>query len=61
MTTIDLVESLKQQQAQLERLLEAKVWISDAPKPTVEEMNVQVAQIKFLIQELDDLIQTRRR
>jgi hypothetical protein len=61
MTTIDLVEALKEQRARLERLLQAEVWISDAPKATIEEMNVQVSQIKSLIQDLDSLIQARRR
>jgi replicative DNA helicase len=61
MTTVDLLEALKQQRARLERLLESKIWISDAPKATIEEMNAQVAQIKSLIQEIDDLIQARRR
>lgn len=59
-TQIDLVDALKQQQAQLRRLLDAKIWISNAPKAIVEEMNAQVDRIKSLIQELDDLIQARR-
>jgi len=60
MTKVDLLEALKEQRAQLERVLKAKVWISDAPKAAVEEMNAQVAQIKTLIQELDELIQAKR-
>jgi hypothetical protein len=61
MTTIDLLEALKQQRAQLERLLKAKIWISSAPKATIEDMKAQVVQIRSLIQELDDLIQAQRR
>jgi hypothetical protein len=55
-TQIDLRDALKQQQAQLRRLLNAKIWISNAPKATREEMNAQVAQIKSLIQELEEAI-----
>jgi hypothetical protein len=61
MTQIDILEALKQQQAQLKRLLDAKVWISNAPKATIEEMNGQIAQIKSLIQELEDLIGAQKK
>ncbi|HEX5509539.1 MAG TPA: hypothetical protein VFX37_13640 [Pseudolabrys sp.] len=61
MTTVNLLEALQEQRAQLERLLEKKIWISEAPNATIEEMNIQVAQIKSLIEELDNLIQGRRR
>lgn len=57
---INIVESLKEQRAQLKRLLDSKLWISDTPKPTLNEMASQVAQMKSIIEELDRLIQTRR-
>jgi hypothetical protein len=60
MTTPDLLAALKKQREQFERLLEKKIWISEAPKATVEEMNGQVAKLKSLIEELDALIQARR-
>lgn len=60
MTTVDLLEALKQQRAQLKRLLEAKIWISNAPKAMIEEMETQLTQMRSLIQELDDLIQAAR-
>lgn len=59
-TQIDLVDALKQQQAQLRRLLDAKIWISNAPKATREEMNAQVAQIRSLIQELEGVIRSSK-
>lgn len=52
--TVDLVGALKQQQAQLKRLLDAKIWISNAPKATRDEMSAQIAQIKSLIQQLEE-------
>jgi hypothetical protein len=33
------------------------MWISDAPKATLTEMNAQVTQIKALIEELEKDIQ----
>lgn len=53
---IDLCNALKQQQAQLRRLLDMKLWISNAPKATREEINAQVAQRKSLILELEEAI-----
>ena len=52
-TTINMIDALQGQQAQLKRLLAQKVWISEAPKATLSEMKVQVAQIKALLAELD--------
>lgn len=57
---IDIVESLKAQCDQLKRLLDAKVWVSETPKPTREEMTAQVEQLKSLIAQLEELIQQRR-
>ena len=56
-TTINMIDALQGQQAQLKRLLAQKVWISNAPKATLSEMKVQVAQIKALLAELEKNIQ----
>jgi hypothetical protein len=56
-TTINMIDALQGQQAQLKRLLAQKVWISKAPKATLSEMEVQVAQIKALLAELEKDIQ----
>lgn len=53
---VNLISSLKEQQVTLQRLLEMKVWISDGPKHTREEASAQIAQIKALLEELDQLI-----
>lgn len=60
-TQIDLIDALKQQQAQLRRLLDAKMWISRAPTATREEMSAQIASIKSLIQELEGVVQASTR
>lgn len=57
---IDMVESLKAQCDQLKRLLDAKIWISETPKPTLEEMTAQVSELKSLIAQLEELIQQHR-
>jgi hypothetical protein len=56
-TTINMIDALQGQQAQLKRLLAQKVWISKAPQATLSEMKVQVAQIKALLAELEKNIQ----
>jgi hypothetical protein len=58
---VDIVESLKAQCDQLRRLLDAKIWVSEAPKATAEEMAAQVAQLKSLTAQLDQLIQKHRK
>jgi hypothetical protein len=52
-TTINMIDALQGQVAQLRRLLAQKLWISQAPKATLSEMEAQVAQIKALIAELE--------
>jgi hypothetical protein len=52
-TTINIIDALHGQQAQLKRLIAQKVLISKAPKATLSEMKVQIAQIKALLTELN--------
>jgi len=56
-TTINVLNALQGQQAQLKRLIAQKVWISDAPKATLIEMAAQVEQIKGLLAEIEKDIQ----
>jgi hypothetical protein len=53
-TTINVLNALQGQQAQLKRLIAQKMWISNAPKATLAEMNAQVAQIKALLDEIEN-------
>jgi len=56
-TTINVLNALQGQQAQLKRLIAQKIWISDAPKATLVEMDAQVTQIKALLAEIERDIQ----
>jgi hypothetical protein len=56
-TTINILDALKGQQAQLKRLLAQKMWISNAPKATLAEIDAQMARIKALLAELEKNIQ----
>jgi hypothetical protein len=56
-TSINIIDALRGQQEQLKRLLAQPVWISDAPKATLSEMEAQVSEIKRLLAELEKLIQ----
>jgi hypothetical protein len=56
-TAINILNALQGQQAQLKRLIAQKMWISDAPKATLTEMDAQVTQIKALLAEIGSDIQ----
>ena len=57
-TTINMIDALQGQLAQLKRLLAQKEWISKAPKATLSEMEAQVIEVKRLLAELEKNIQT---
>jgi hypothetical protein len=56
-TTINVLNALQGQQAQLKRLIAQKMWISDAPRATLTEMAAQVTQIEALLAEIGTDIQ----
>jgi ABC-type transporter Mla subunit MlaD len=56
-TTINVVNALQGQQAQLKRLIAQKRWISDAPKAMLTEIDAQITQIQALLAELERDIQ----
>ena len=56
-TTINIVDALRGQEAQLRRLLAQKVLISEAPRPQLSEMEAQVAELKRLLNELEKVVQ----
>ena len=56
-TTINMVDALRGQQAQLRRLLAQKVLIGDAPMTTLSEMQAQVTELQRLLAELEGAIQ----
>jgi hypothetical protein len=56
-TKINMVDALRGQQEQLKRLIAQKIWISDAPKATLSEMEAQVGELKRLLAQLEKDIQ----
>jgi len=58
-TTINVVDALRGQQDQLKRLIAQKIWISDAPKATLSEIQAQVRELKRLLAQLETDIQAQ--
>ena len=60
-STINIIDALRGQQEQLKRLLTQKMWISDAPKATLSEIEVQINELKRLLGQLESDIQDQLR
>jgi Mg2+ and Co2+ transporter CorA len=56
-TSINIIDALRGQEAQLRRLLAQKVLISEAPRPQLSEIEAQVMELKRLLNELEKVIQ----
>jgi hypothetical protein len=53
---VNIVDALRGQQGQLNRLIAQKMWISDAPKATLLEIKAQLGELKRLIAQLESYI-----
>lgn len=51
-TRISITDALRGQQEQLKRLIAQKIWISDAPKATLSEIQAQLTELKRLLDQL---------
>jgi hypothetical protein len=60
-SAINIVDALRGQQEQLKRLLTQKMWISDASKATLSEIEAQVSELKRLLAQLESDIQDQLR
>ena len=60
-STINIIDALRGQQEQLKRLLTQKMWISDAPKARLAEMEAQISELKRLLAQLESDIQAQLR
>ena len=58
-TSINIIDALRGQEAQLRRLLAQKVLISEAPRSQLSEIEAQVTELKRLLNELEKVIQER--
>jgi Mg2+ and Co2+ transporter CorA len=56
-TSINIIDALLGQEAQLRRLLAQKVLISEATRPQLSEIEAQVMELKRLLNELERVIQ----
>ena len=56
-TSINIIDALRGQEAQLRRLLAQKVLISAATRPQLSEIEAQVMELKRLLNELEKVIQ----
>jgi hypothetical protein len=56
-TSINIIDALRGQEAQLRRLLAQKVLIGEAPRPQLSEIEAQVMELKRLLNELEKVIQ----
>jgi hypothetical protein len=56
-TSINIIDALRGQEAQLRRLLAQKILISETPKPQLSEIEAQVLELKRLLNELGKVIQ----
>jgi len=57
-TTINMIDALQGQLAQLKRLLAQKMWISEAPKATLSEMEAQVIEVNVCSLSLRKIFKT---
>ena len=56
-TMISVIDALRGQQEQLKRLIAQKIWLNDAPKATLSEIESQLNELRRLIAQLETDIQ----
>jgi hypothetical protein len=56
---VNIVDALRGQQEQLKRLIAQKIWISDAPKATLSEIDAQLSELRRLLAQLQSDVQDR--
>ena len=54
---VNIVDALRGQQEQLKRLIAQKMWIGDAPKTTLSEVDAQLSELKRLLAQLQSAVQ----
>ena len=54
---VNIVDALRGQKEQLKRLIAQKIWISDAPKATLSEIDAQLSELKRLLAQLQSDVQ----
>jgi|SoiMethySBSTD1v2_1073268.scaffolds.fasta_scaffold649165_1 hypothetical protein len=54
---VNIIDALQGQQQQLKRLIAQKIWINDAPKATLSEIDAQLSELKRLLAQLQSDVQ----
>jgi hypothetical protein len=54
---VNIIDALRGQQEQLKRLIAQKIWISDATKATLLEIDAQLSELKRLLAQLQSDVQ----
>jgi hypothetical protein len=54
---VNIIDALRGQQEQLKRLMAQKIWISDAPKATLSEIDAQLSELQRLLAQLQSEVQ----
>src|SRR4051794_32272466 len=57
---VDLLAALRAQQFQLERLLHSQLWVSNAPRASLDEVTAQIARTKRILAELETAVEIRK-
>jgi hypothetical protein len=57
---VNLIAALRDQQFQLQRLLENQLWVSETPKATLEEMEAQIKTKKRILSDIEAVINHKK-
>ena len=57
---VNLIAALRDQQFQLQRLLEKQLWVSETPKATLEEMEDQIKTNKRILSDIEAVINHKK-
>jgi len=57
---VDLLAALRAQQFQLERLLRSQLWVSNAPRASLDEVTAQIARTKRILADLETAVEIRK-
>ena len=57
---VNLITALRDQQFQLQRLLEKQLWVTEMPMATLEEMAAQIKTNKRILSDIEAVIIHRK-
>jgi hypothetical protein len=57
---VNLIAALRDQQFQLQRLLEKQLWVSETPQATLEEIEDQIKTNKRILSDIEAVINHKK-